>query len=245
MSLHADVERVRATRMAIEGLINDPTRLGPDFAPIRRLDDNSVVGFKATGRGAPGTDIADTLSLLANAQSTGLVERLDWSFRCHAFDVAVGAGLTSELHLTPEPETFGSLCPPRLTASWNRGRRALDVVAELHDDAFVGSSAEQPALRRATEEMRGWGWRFSMADLSDTPVAVDALEWIRPAYVQVSVARALSDRALSWIEAGRAVGASVMAVDVDSQVGKAVAVDLRADVVRGRLAGAPQGLLVA
>ena len=63
------------------------------------------------GRGAPGSDVADALSLLEQASRLGLVERLDWAFRCHAFDVAMDAGLTGELHLTPEPETLRRCLP--------------------------------------------------------------------------------------------------------------------------------------
>src|SRR5438270_9289617 len=152
VSLVTQLESARRARTAIEELIAQPALLGPDFQPIRSLLDGSLVGYKATGRGRPGTDVEDTLSLLAGAQSLGLVERLDWAFRCHAFDVAIKAGMRTELHLTPEPETFESACPPRLAASWARGRRELRVVAELHADSFV----DPRALRAALEEMRTW-----------------------------------------------------------------------------------------
>src|SRR5881394_1667636 len=102
VSLTNLMESSRRARAAIEELIADPAQLGPDFQPIRRLADHSVVGWKATGRGKAGTEVGDTLSLLQGAQSLGLVERLDWAFRCHAFDVAVAHGLGAELHLTPE-----------------------------------------------------------------------------------------------------------------------------------------------
>src|SRR5215831_19376736 len=154
------MESSRRARAAIEELITDPAQLGPDFQPIRRLTDDALVGWKATGRGKAGTEVGDTLSLLQDAQSLRLVERLDWAFRCHAFDVAVAHAVTDELHLTPEPETFGSLCPPRLAGSFSRGRRELRVVAELHADAF----SRQDALRGALEEMRSWGWRFAVSD---------------------------------------------------------------------------------
>jgi hypothetical protein len=95
------------------------------------------MGWKATGRGLAGTELVDTLSLLAGAASLGLVERLDWAFRCLAFDRAIDAAIGVPLHITPEPDTFVSACPPRLAVSFGRGRRALSVAAELHEDAFT------------------------------------------------------------------------------------------------------------
>ncbi|HSR24195.1 MAG TPA: hypothetical protein VLW53_11630, partial [Candidatus Eisenbacteria bacterium] len=76
VTLAAELERARRTRHLIEELIADPAQLGPDFQPVRRLADDAVVAWKATGRGRPGTHLADTLALLAGAQSLGLVERL-------------------------------------------------------------------------------------------------------------------------------------------------------------------------
>ena len=59
-----------------------------------------MLGWKATGRGEHGTEVADTLSLLEKAATLGLVEGLDWVFRCLTVDVALDAGLPGELHLT-------------------------------------------------------------------------------------------------------------------------------------------------
>ena len=162
-----------------------PRAARPALQPITRLSDGALVGHKATGRGSGDADVADTLSLLDGAKTLGLVERLDWAFRCHAFSVALETPGIGELHLTPEPETFGSACPPRLSATWSRGLRALNVVAELHDDAF----ADLAVLRRACDQMRGWGWHFAAADLADDPLVTPALEWVRPAYVEVDLSR--------------------------------------------------------
>ena len=82
MNLTGDLERARATRTAIEELIADPSLLGPDFQPVRRLADDAVIAQKATGRGRPGTEVGDTLTLLEGADSLGLAERLDWAWRC-------------------------------------------------------------------------------------------------------------------------------------------------------------------
>jgi len=113
-SLVTALDRTRRTRALVEELINDPAQLGPDFQPVRRLTDDAVVGWKATGRGRPGTELADTLALLDEAASLGLVERLDWAFRALVFDRAVLAGVRETVHLTPEPQTYLSACPPRL-----------------------------------------------------------------------------------------------------------------------------------
>ncbi len=244
MTLTDQLDRARRARTAIEELIADPSMLGPDFQPVRQLAGDAVIGWKATGRGRPGTEVGDTLSLLGGAQSLGLVERLDWAFRCHAFDVALEAGLDVELHLTPEPETFGSVCPPRLAASFGRGRRALDVVAELHDDSF----ADERLLRIAVDEMRAWGWRLAVADLSGQlgGPRTAALEWLQPAYVQVDVSayvagsRRIGDAAgVEWIAAARASGAEVMALGVDSPAARGLAGELGATCGRGRLLGEP------
>jgi EAL domain-containing protein (putative c-di-GMP-specific phosphodiesterase class I) len=240
VTLVDEMDRARRARSAIEELIADPAQLGPDFQPIRRLSDNGLVGWKATGRGKPGTDVADTLTLLQGAQSLGLVERLDWSFRCHAFDVAVAAGLRHELHITPEPENFGSLCPPRLAGSWSQGRRQLDVVAELHDDAF----ADQAALRAAVAEMTGWRWRLSVADLSQDRAAAAALAWLRPAYVQVALdaGRWGTAATRTWLQAAREVGAQVMATGADTPAALTEAHRLGASCARGALLGDPAEL---
>jgi EAL domain-containing protein (putative c-di-GMP-specific phosphodiesterase class I) len=242
--LTAGLDRNRLIREQVEQLIAEPSRLGPDFSPVRRLDGPSpatgtLVGWKAVGRGAPGTEVADTLSLLEQASSLGLVERLDWSFRCHAFDVAMDSGLTGELHLTPEPETFGGACPPRLAVAWLRGRRALDVFAELHEDAFV----DRERLRAAADEMASWGWHLVIADVSGTTAAATAesmLESLRPAYVQVDVSRPHRDDAGTQrlLETGREVGAAILAVGVSTQSDLDLAVELGAVAARGPLIGA-------
>lgn len=246
VTLSAELEQSRRTRAAIEDLIATPQLLGPDFQPIRRFSDDSLVGYKATGRGAPGTEVGDTLSLLRGAQSLGLVERLDWSFRCLAFDVAADAGLGVALHLTPEPETFGSMCPPRLAVSFSRGRRALSVVAEIHEDSF----ADPDRLRAAIDEMRGWGWQFALADLADLadqPAASGAFGWIAPAFVQVdlSVPGRLAQPAVRrWLDGAADHGAEVMALGVNSLARRDEAIEAGATCGRGATIG-PAGDLPA
>lgn len=240
-SLTDALERTRHTRTLVEDLIAHPEQLGPDFTPIRRIDETSVppsraptLGWKVTGRGRPGTAVADTLALLDEARRLGLVERLDWAFRCHAFDLAVQASLQGELHLTPEPETFGAPCPPRLAVSFLRGRRALAVCAELHEDSF----ADERRLRVAVEQMREWGWQFVYADLAGTTAetaALELMEWIRPAYVQLNLAATAPSATL--LQAAAGVGATVMGVGVDSAAALARARDLGIRWARGAVVG--------
>jgi EAL domain-containing protein (putative c-di-GMP-specific phosphodiesterase class I) len=235
-SLVNALDRTRRTRALVEELINDPAQLGPDFQPVRRLTDNAVVGWKATGRGRPGTELADTLALLGEAASLGLVERLDWAFRALVFDRAVLAGVRETVHLTPEPQTYLSACPPRLAVSVGRGRRELAVAAEVHDDGL----ADLRLLEQAVAEMRGWGWQIVLADVADERDALHAVDLVRPDVVQVDLSRPGrrgSAAVAAFLEAGLSVGAEVMALGVDSAGQRAEAMTLGATVGRGLLLG--------
>ncbi len=243
-ALSSDLDATRRTRELVEALIAAPALLGPDFTPIRRLSPVApsiapVLGWKATGRGTPGTGIADTLSLLEQAAALGLVERLDWAFRCHTFDLALDAGMLGELHLTPEPETFGGACPPRLAVAWLRGRRALTVCAELHPDAFH----DERRLLAAVEDMHRWGWQVVYADVAGTTsedVALRLMPTLRPAYVQVDLAsrgRASDLQVERLADAAREVGAQLMALGVESSADLEAALSLGAAYGRGGLLG--------
>jgi EAL domain-containing protein (putative c-di-GMP-specific phosphodiesterase class I) len=242
-ALTSDLDRTRRTRELVERLIAQPSLLGPDFAPIRRLDPAGpetapLLGWKATGRGTPGTHVADALSLLAEAATVGLVERLDWAFRAHTFDVAVDAGMLGELHLTPEPDTFGTPCPPRLAVAVLRGRRALSVCAEVHEDAF----RDERRLLAAVDEMRGWGWQLVLADLAGTPAETDALGLLprlRPAYVHVDMGRPDGPGGRRWRSAAVEAGAQLLAVGVDTRERLERAVAEGAAYGRGALLGGP------
>jgi EAL domain-containing protein (putative c-di-GMP-specific phosphodiesterase class I) len=232
------LDRTRRTRALVEELISDPAQLGPDFQPVRRLTDDTVVGWKATGRGRPGTELSDTLALLGEAASLGLVERLDWAFRALVFDRAVLAGVRETVHLTPEPQTYLSPCPPRLAVSVGRGRRELAVAAEVHDDGL----ADLGLLERAVAEMRGWGWQIVLADVADERDALHAVDLVRPDVVQVDLSRAgrrSSAAVAAFLEAGLSVGAEVMALGIDSAGQRAEATALGATVGRGLLLGTP------
>lgn len=237
-SLVEALDRSRRTRALVEELIADPSQLGPDFQPVRRLADDAVVGWKATGRGKPGTEVADTLALLDEAASLGLVERLDWAFRCLAFDRALEVHLAEPVHLTPEPQTYLGACPPRLAVSWGRGRRELAVFAEVHDDGL----ADLGLLERAVAEMRGWGWRVVLADVADEPDALRAVELLRPEVVQVDLSQAGhgdSPAVHRFLDTALDRGAEVMALGVDSASRRGEALSLGATLGRGQLLGEP------
>ncbi|HTE72141.1 MAG TPA: hypothetical protein VK640_02945 [Actinomycetes bacterium] len=244
-----DLDRTRRTRTLVEELIADPSRLGPDLQPVRRLDatgPGEVVAWKATGRGQPGTDLADTLALLAGAASLGLVERLDWAFRVLVLDTVVAAGLTEPVHLTPEPETFGGACPPRLAVAFGRGRRSVAVAAEVHADAF----ADPRRLTQALEEYRGWGWQVVLADVGDemlaSPATEDLARRLSPDVVQVDLGRSGgrpprsdSPATARLLALAAEVGAELMAVGVDTSARLTEAVALGATLGRGLVLGAP------
>jgi EAL domain-containing protein (putative c-di-GMP-specific phosphodiesterase class I) len=242
VTLTADLEHARHVRALIEDLLADPRQLGPDYQPIVRLADDTVVGYKATGRGRPGTELADTLALLAGAQSLGLVERLDWAFRALAFEDFLGRPGV-ELHLTPEPETFGTLCPPRHAALFARARRELAVAAEVHLDAFD----DRPRLDRGLDELRAWGWRVVLADVADDATALATVPELRPDVIQVDLARpgragATSPAVRAVAAAAREVGAELMAVGVDSPSARRTAEEIGCRVARGALFGRPGDL---
>jgi EAL domain-containing protein (putative c-di-GMP-specific phosphodiesterase class I) len=240
VTLANDLDRTRRTRQLIEELLANPTQLGPDFQPVRRFADGTLVAWKARGRGQPGSDVADTLTLLSEARSLGLVERLDWAFRTLAMDTALTAGVTS-IHLTPEPETFRTACPPRLAVSFNRGRREMAIGAELHSDAF----GDLFRLRAAVEEYRQWGWTMVLADVSETTQAEAALSWLLPEQVQVDLAdraRVAAPEVGRLLSAATELGAEIMAVGVDTERDRDKAVALGATIGRGRLLG-PAGPL--
>jgi EAL domain-containing protein (putative c-di-GMP-specific phosphodiesterase class I) len=242
VSLTDALDEARRTRLLIEELIVDPAQLGPDFQPVRRLADGAVVGWKATGRGRAGTDLADTLALLAGAATLGLVERLDWAFRCLAFERAMDARLGVPLHITPEPETFTGPCPPRLAVAFGRGLRELSVAAEIHADSFAGPFADTGRLRAAVAEFRDWGWSIVLADVAELPEATRAMSWLRPDVVQVDLSRpgrATLPAVRRLLATAAQMGADVMALGVDSPVRRAEATEMGATMGRGTLFGGP------
>jgi len=244
MSLLNSVEKLRNDRLLIEALIERPEQLGPDFQPVRRLDDDTLVGYKATGRGQAGTELNSTLALLESAQGLGLVERLDWAFRCLAFDVFHERGVDAEMWITPEPETYRSPCPPRLATSWGRGRRSVRVAAEVPAHAF----ADPASLRGGIEEFRGWGWRVVADDVADVPGALDLLDEVRPDVVKLDLDKpgrhpaGLGDGVAAMLDWASRSGAEVVALGVDSEPRRTTARQLGATLGRGRLLGAPGAL---
>ncbi|MFN2536714.1 MAG: EAL domain-containing protein [Mycobacteriales bacterium] len=236
MTLLDTTAKMKRDRDLIEKLIEDPTLLGPDYQPIKDLTTDALVGYKATGRGQTGTELDSTLALLHSAQSAGLMERLDWAFRCLAFDVAIAAGVTAEVHLTPEVDTFGAACPPRLAAAFSRGRRALKIAAEVHDDGF-----DDDGLDAAVAEWRDWGWRVVVADVSHRvePAFLRRLELLRPDAVQVDLSRPASGLTTELVAWATAHGVEVHAVGVDTEARRTQARELGASVGRGRLLGVP------
>ena len=240
MQLCDELERTVRTRELIQALLADPRQLGPDYQPIHSLADGTLVGYKATGRGAPGTELADTLSLLDGARSLGFVERIDWAFRALAVeDMLKHPGV--ELHLTPEPETFASLCPPRFAGLMSRAARELSIAAEVHAEAFV----EGVALDVGLAEVRERGWRVVLADVADDDEALARARVLRPDVVQIDLR--LPGRSATGDHRGverllalaRDCGAVTMALGVDSAAAHDTAEELGATLARGLEYGQP------
>jgi EAL domain-containing protein (putative c-di-GMP-specific phosphodiesterase class I) len=119
-----------------------------------------------------------------------------------------------------------------------RGRRALDVCAELHDDAF----RDERLLLAAVDEMVSWGWHLVVADPSPGAAAdvTRLLTRIRPAYVQVDLTRPgrADDPALAgWLDTATEVGAAVLALGVDTSRDLETALAIGATYGRGSLLG--------
>jgi EAL domain-containing protein (putative c-di-GMP-specific phosphodiesterase class I) len=240
MQLCDELERTYRTRELIDALLADPRQLGPDYQPIHSLTDGALVGYKATGRGAPGTELENTLTLLDGARSLGLVERLDWAFRSLAVeDMLLRPDLA--LHLTPEPETFASVCPPRFAGTMSRANRELSIVAEVHAEAFT----DGVALDAGIEEIREWGWQVVLADIADDEAALTQAPKIRPDIVQIDLrlaGRAKSDEhhgVQQLIALATDCDAAVMALGVDSPAARDAALTLGARTARGAVFGFP------
>lgn len=241
MSLLRSVEKLREDRALIERLIEAPSQLGPDFQPVRVLADDTVVAYKATGRGQAGTDLDSTLALLESAQGLGLVERLDWAFRCLALDVFVENGTDAEMWITPEPETYRSPCPPRLATSWSRGRRAVRGAAEVPAHAF----AAPDAMLAGVDEFRSWGWRVVADDVADVPRGLELLDQVRPDVLKLDLDRpgrhpgAASDPVRAMLDLAARRSIPVMALGVDTEARRTAAQELGATLGRGRVLGLP------
>ncbi len=244
-ALSAGLDETRRTRELVEALIAQPSRLGPDFVPIRRLDATApslapVLGWKATGRGEHGTEVADTLSLLEKAATLGLVERLDWAFRCLTFDVALDAGLDRRA----APHAGARDLRWRVPSSPRR------VVAARPTRAVgVRGAARRRLRRRGTPRLapsrrcRAGAGRSSYADVvgsSTEATALRLLPRLRPAYVQVDLAapgRATDAAVRRFVESGTEHGAQIMALGVDTTARLDEALGLGAAYGRGQLLG--------
>lgn len=238
MQLCDELEQTHRTRELIDALLADPRQLGPDYQPIHTLADGALIGYKATGRGAPGTELADTLSLLDGARSLGFVERIDWAFRSLAVeDMLQRPDLA--LHLTPEPETFDALCPPRFAGLMSRANRELTIAAELHAEAF----ADGVALAAGIGEIREWGWTVVLADIADDHTALGRAHKIYPDVVQIDLRLASRRKGDEHHGVRRLLalatdcGAEVMALGVDTPAEHDAAVALGARTARGAMFG--------
>ena len=239
-SLASSLDQMRTDRALLDRMIEEQS-LTSDFQPVVELATGEVVGYKAIARGPAGSIVERPEGLLTHARATGLVDRLDWMFRCAAFDAFVAASLpsTRSLFVLPEPETYGSPCPPRLAASFGRARRSLPVVVDVAPRAF-----DDPArLLAMAAEVRGYGWRIAVEDCADHPAAPTVLPDLAPEIVKVDLALPGRVTRTSAVEAllAYAEGAfsTVLAESVDSPDRRTAALSMGAELARGRLFGTP------
>ncbi|MBV9872600.1 MAG: EAL domain-containing protein [Frankiaceae bacterium] len=237
MPLSTELHDTYRTRELMEALLADPRQLGPDFQPIHSLTGGNLIGYKATGRGATGTELADTLALLDGARTLGFVERIDWAFRALAVEDMLPRPWL-ELHLTPEPETFGTPVAPRFAGLMARANRELTIAAEFHAEAFAPGARLDAGLAEARE----WGWKIVLADVSDDADALAKAASIDPDIVQIDLRRAGRDQdhgVQALLDIAGAAQAQIMAlgVDVPSALERAQLMD--ATLVRGNLFGHP------
>ena len=239
-SLTSSLDQMRTDRALLDRMIEEQS-LGSEFQPVVDLASGTVVAYKAIARGPAGSIVERPAGLLTHALATGLVDRLDWMFRCAAFDAFAAAALPGgrALFVLPEPETYGSPCPPRLAASFGRARRTLPVVVDVAPRAF-------DAMRRLLDmaaEVRGYGWRIAVEDCADHPNAIAGLPELRPDFVKVDLAlpgRTTGSGGTAAVVA-YAEGAftTIVAESVDSSDRRTAALSMGAELARGRVFGGP------
>jgi EAL domain-containing protein (putative c-di-GMP-specific phosphodiesterase class I) len=136
------------------------------------------------------------------------------------------------------------MCPPRFAALFQRVRRELRIVGEVHAIAFADSAR----LRTGLGEMREWGWRVALADVADDDSWVRSLVSVKPDLVQIDFALPGRTAGLATPAVARLVaaageaGAELMAINVETAAAKAMARELGCALARGLAFGAPGSL---
>ena len=235
-TLSDELAVTRQVRRHLEDLIAEPAQLGPDYQPIRRLADDEIAGWQVAGRGQATGDRADLPTLLRAARSLGLAERLDWTFRCLAFERAIAGGLTEPLHIRPSVAVYGTVAPPRLAVAFSRARAQVKVVAEVHEAAW-----DQPTLvTTGVEEFRRWGWDVAVGDLSGRQDFGSLLQKVKPKVAAVDLStpgRSNDDNVKRYVETAHRLGIETIAIGVDSPLRRGEAVALGLTLARGRAIG--------
>jgi EAL domain-containing protein (putative c-di-GMP-specific phosphodiesterase class I) len=228
----------RQIRESLEDLITNPESLGPDFQPVRRLADDSVVGWQVVSRFWVAAGVTDRATFMQTAIALGLAQRLDWTLRCRALDRALAGGLAEPVHIKPSPSSYGTVPPPRLAVGFSRARSSVHVVAEIHEGAL-----DQPAtLRTGVEEFRRWGWDIAVGDLSDRQDFGSLLQKIKPKIATVDLStpgRSTDDVVKRYVETAQRLGLETLAIGVDSPLRRGEAQALGVTLARGKAVGEP------
>ena len=241
--LAGDVASLQRDREILDRMVADQS-LTSDFQPIVELPGGTVAGYKAIAHGPEGTAVATPVGLLQSAKATGHLERLDWMFRCRAFEMALDGGVSKplRLHITFESETYGSSCPPRLAAVFGRSKRellvAVDVPVRAYDDP--------QGLAKGLDENRQIGWLISLDDISERPDAIEALDALRPDVIKIDLSRpgrvagpGQSPGVAALLAYAARTGTDLMAESVDTTADRGTAEALGAKYARGRTFGVP------
>lgn len=234
------VEELSRNREIVQDLIDSPEHLRVGFEPMVDVSSGDVVGYRSRTLGSDEAGAANHAQILAACEGTGLLERLDWSYRLHVLTMARDGGLKLPLHITPEPVTYGSLCPPRLAAQFGQARRALSLGSELPLSAY----ADPRSLLGGVAEHREWGWRIVSDDVGDDPAALRLLDDVQPDWVRLDLdlpgrtPASLTPGVRDMLRWAADHGATVLGHGVSSPARRAVAEELGATVIRGGLVGA-------
>ena len=240
-SLVTALDRTRRTRALVEELIADPAQLGPDFQPVRRLGRR-----RASSAGRPPAAAGRAPSWPTRspcwARPPPSAWSSGWTGRSAAWSSTGRCWPASRetVHLTPEPQTYLSACPPRLAVSVRprpagaggrrrgarrRARRPAAARAGRRRDARLGlADRAGRRRRRAATRCAPSTWSAPTSSRSTCPGPAGR--------GSAAVARVPRRRRCR-------LGAEVMALGVDMPVSGPRRSALGATVGRGLLLGTP------
>ena len=208
-------------------------RLGTAFQPVVNLETGEVFGSEALLRGERAGREVPPLELLAWARSRGTLAELDLAALRSAIASAGDEG-GGVLLVNVEPSTLVGHTSEVIAALECRSPR-VHVVVEVTERALA---ADPAGLLRATEALHIKGYPIALDDVGANPQSLALLEVIRPGIVKLNMSMLREyanqeslDVAGAVAGYAEAVGASIIAVGVETPD----------DLVRARVLGAHLG----